>query len=181
MILTECEEDWSRGFLFFCPSYLLLRQNQSKDRICFWKPICHRSFSKANSAFNVTHMKGSMSNLRAACKWASRSSGCVRSSHQQGREEGVCFTSHGQILRFIGVSAELVSLDAVTTRMLMSCRAHWLVLIGLLKGTEGKHELYFVGIVNNNKLPTKENWITCSRRLDAPWRACAQIYPAEKT
>lgn len=84
MILTGCE-DQSRGSLFLCPSHWLARQNQSKDRICFWKPICHLSFSKTDSAFNVTHMNGSMSNLRRARELTTRAWGCVRSSHQRGQ------------------------------------------------------------------------------------------------
>lgn len=140
----------------------------SKEWICYWKPICHLSFSQADSAF--THMSHTW---RDQClTWEQRESeqplpGVVW-GHPISRAErkGVWFTSHGQILLFIGASAELVSLDAVTTRMLMTRRGHWLVLIGLLKETKGKHELCFVGIVNNNKIPTEDNWIMCSRRLD---------------
>lgn len=131
MILTGFE-DRRRGFLSSCPSSQLARQNQSKDWIRLWKPICHLPFSKTNSAFNVPQMNGSMSNLRRARELTTCACGCVRSSHQRGQRGRVSASppaGKSSCLLFV-VSAEHVSLDGVAAHMLMTCKAHWPVLIG---------------------------------------------------
>lgn len=64
-----------------CPGKI----NQGTKFACESQSVTYHS-GKGDSAFNVTRMSKSMSNLRAACKLTTRSWGCVRSSHQWGRD-----------------------------------------------------------------------------------------------
>lgn len=99
-----------------------------------------------------------MSNLRRARKLTTRAWGCVRSSHQRGQRGRVSGSPP------TGKSSFLLESRLSTSHWTASPHACWWVtkLTGLFW-----HELYFCGMVNNNKLPEKDNWIICSGRLDA--------------